>query len=282
MNESKNNVVVRGLLIENNLANKVTKNGEDMIAGSMVVETAPDNLVPVHFISKALTKAGAPNKVYEKLQKYMEYPAAVVVGRENASYVAVTSAMIRGNDFIAPDGRLVSTTKITSNFANALSKAPEEMEATFTVEVYIQKIVDEVIKEDATGNIVIKGLAVGYNDMLTPIDFVVENPQAIAYINKNYEQGQTVKLHGNILYKTEERKEVTEQAFGDPVEKTFTNTVRKYIVTSGSEPYDEDAGFSMREIKPALAARAEYLEGMKEKADATPAPSANNASDTDF
>ena len=113
-----------------------------------------------------------------------------------------------------------------------------------------------------------------YGGKIQVMKLYVTNPRAIAHIESNWESGKTYKVSGRLNFNARTIETLEEVAFGDPVKKSRTISVKEFIVTSGSDAYDDDLGFDLGEIQAAVAQRKADLEAMKNKPKAAPAPAA--------
>jgi hypothetical protein len=70
----------------------------------------------------------------------------------------------------------------------------------------------------------------------------------------NYEIDSTVHIEGKIMYSSKEVEVASEPtAFGEPTKKTRTTFVRDLVITSGSEPFDDDFAYDPSEIAKGIA-----------------------------
>jgi hypothetical protein len=270
LREAENGVVVEGILVENRIETGA-KNNEEYIAGELDIETAENEVHTFRVYSKKLKKDGSENGVYKSLSTVMnEYKSIASVGREEADKVRITAGRIGVNEYYGQDDKLRSNPQLSTNFINRVP-ADEEFNprAEFDVEVFIKGIAPEVKGDDETGRLLIDALIPVYGGRVIPFKFVVPSGDAADYVDGNYEAGHTVRLYGDIINFKEKKVELQKAAFGKDKEKVTYKTIREYLVTGGSEPYEEESVnvYDVELIKKALVEREAYLTEMKNKKD---------------
>lgn len=94
---------------------------------------------------------------------------------------------------------------------------------------------------------------VGFGEKVNEITFTYDDPEAIKYINDNYNVGDKVTLCGQVVYTQTERTVKKELGFGEPVTETYTNTVRLLKITAGTEPMSpEESGIALKDLQTIL------------------------------
>ncbi len=270
LREADNKVFIEGIVSEINFEIKQV-NGKEAITGNIVVETTENSVHTVDVYATKLTKEGKENSVFKGLCTVMdEYKSIAKFGREEADKVKISGAKLVVNDYYNPSGELKSIVKINTNFINRLKVGEEyKPQATFEVEVFIHKIIDELDKKtnELTGRKIISGLVPIYDGKVVPMDFVVADKDFVTAVDSMYEVGQTVKIYGDLINTVITTTKVTQVAIGKPKETTSTITTNERVFTGGSEPYVEDSAlaFAVDTIKNAMAVRTEYLEELKNK-----------------
>lgn len=272
--QGENKVFIEGLLSEVNIEEKLIK-GKDAILGSVVIKTSATEEHEVNVFSYKLKKDGTENGIYKGLKTVMtDYKPMSEVGKEDADRVRVSGGQLSINEYYGQDGQLKAYPRISSSFINRL-KPTEELKpkAEFEVDIFIQAVVPEIKDEEETGRVIIKAYIVQYGGKVEPFEFVVENKDAVSYIETYYESGSTVWVAGDIINKVEKKTIKKETAFGKDKEREVTNTTREYVVTGGSEVYEDGHAkyYDPQDIKKALAERELYLDELKNK-------SSNNSS----
>ncbi len=265
LREGKNEVTVEGILSENKLDYKTTKDGKEYISGDLLVETSENNIVPINFFSFSVKKNGEPNRIYNNLKNVIEnYKSIAKDGRDEADRVRITGASLEANEFYNAANNLITTFRIRSNFVNRASGHDYFPKAEFAIEVYIQNIAEEIKDDVPTERLVVTGVCPGYQGRIHVLSFYAEKESHVNYIKKNYSIGDTVKLAGVLSNEIIEVTKVEEMEFGDDVKKTFSRIKRELIITSGGRPYQEN-GFSSDLIKKAMAERDVDLKSKQEQ-----------------
>lgn len=270
LRQAENDISLEGLLLEKRVHEGVTQDKKDYLSVDLTLEVAPNEQHQVSLFSTATKKDGTPNGIYTSLRTVADEYKAVGdegVGRENADHVTINQAEIRMNDYVGQDGQLRSFPQINATFANRVEGREPNPHAKFDVEVVVANIVEEFDKnEEETGRAKVKGYIPLYGGNIAEVDFVVTNDGA-GYVLDNYENGDTVQVWGELINKREEHTTTIPAGFGKDQKKTTYTTVREYLITGGSEPYDEDSPkvYDTGLIKTALNEREVYLEGLVEK-----------------
>lgn len=102
-----------------------------------------------------------------------------------------------------------------------------------------------------------------YGSNVDLITYFVEDPTAIAYISKNWQEGDTVNIAGRLRFTTatnENHVDESEIGFGEVLPTTYSRRVRELIITGGSPgALDDEQSYDTDEIAKALAARKARL-----------------------
>ncbi|KFZ25964.1 MAG: hypothetical protein KQ78_01920 [Candidatus Izimaplasma bacterium HR2] len=258
--ESLNKINVQGILLENNLEQAQNEKLGTFISGTLVVRVG-DSDIPVNFFSKEIKKDGGLNKIFISLKKLMLFPSVATDGE--GVKVNMTGGAISGRDFYTDDLELISYSELKCNFCKKSTKNYIE-EAKFEFEGIVRKVYDEIKNDQETDRLVVEIVGVNYAETALPVKFVVAKEKAIAYIKTYYASGKTVKVNGDIIYTTEKIKKVTESAFGDDIVKIFDKVTKDFIITAGTQPYDEN-DYSQEAIQKIMQNRNIFLEGEKAK-----------------
>lgn len=271
--EGKNEVTLEGLLLEVDSFAGTTGDGREYLSTTLTVETGESEQVNVEQFSMKLTNSGAENPIYKSLQTVVdEYQSVAKVGREEADNVRVeapTGSFNNGtiglNDYVGGDGKLRSFPQINATFVNRVDKGSEvNPHAKFAVEVLVDRIVEEFDKEEnETGRVILHGYIPLYGGKVIPFEFKV-NEDGSGYVQDNYEKNDTVFVYGDIINKSERIVTKIEAAFGADKEEVKYNVLREFVISGGSEAYDEDDAktFSPEAFAKALTEREVYLEGL--------------------
>ena len=240
--ELKNYFVVVGRLKAVNFRNEEKKAEQVSARATIESEIEGKTLTfEIDFFSKAVTNAGAPNKLYAA---YCDLPNHIgqkikVTGdfRENR-YYDVTKEVIVGSNLL--NGRFINyDTQDTDS-------------ASFEFQGFIvQGLVEKINKNNEVYGYTISIGQEGYKEnSLTVIKFNVEatpeNSGNIDYIRENYLPGYSVTVFGKLDFHTEvTTQEIGEGGFGGPIVREFKNTYRNFYITKGTTPFspDEDKAF---------------------------------------
>ncbi len=267
LREAQNVVNVEGILMENRLDQR-DKDGKDYIAGDLLVKTAEDNIVAVNFFSFSVKRDGGQNQIYKSLSTVKDnYKSAAKFGPEDADKIRINGGRIESNEFYAANGRLINTFRIRSNFVNRVS-GEFNPGIDFQVETYLQGIIEEIVNEEPTGRLMVKGIVPMYGGKISVLTLFVEDTGGIKYIEDNYTVGDTVKLAGTINNTIQVIEKTEEMEFGDDIVTSFERVKRELIINRGSKPYDENK-FEVGAIKQAMAQREVYLNNLKSKSEQT-------------
>ena len=150
---------------------------------------------------------------------------------------------------------------IPSSFINEAKVADV---ASFATEIYIMDMHEETDREgDMTGRLVIKGGIVQYGGKLDVVEFIVEAPDAVEYISRNWETNGTVTVKGRIRVLSQE-EEVHSSGWGEEVPDTTTRFVRELIVTQGDDNCkEEEFAYDPVDIKKAFNERKAAIEQLQ-------------------
>lgn len=271
LRKADNEVTVEGLLQEVRIKSDKTGDGREFIGGEIDIEVSEGSVHTFRVFSMKHKKDGSDNSIYKGLETVKdEYLSIAKVGRENADKVRVTAGQLGVNDYIGTDGQIKTFPQLSTNFINRVQANDVfDPKSEFEVELFVQSVVDETNRDgEETGRVKVKGYVPQFGGGIAPLEFVADGEGA-EYIRDTYESGNTVKIYGEIINKVEITKTVEEVGFGKPKEKIKRNFVREFLITGGSEPYDEDNAntYDPKVIKKALTEREVYLEGLIKKAE---------------
>jgi len=235
--------------------------------------------IQVGMFATEFTSTGKQNPAWKSLNDLKLMKTAQNVGIDNASHVRLTGATLQENNFVSRSGQLISGWQIRGSFIN---EAKMSDVASFVTDIFIMDMHDEVDREgDTTGRLVIKGGIVQYGGKLDVVEFIVESPDTVEYISRNWEVNGTVTVKGRIRVLSQE-EEVQSSGWGEDVPDTTTRFVRELIITTGDdECKEEDFSYDPVEIKKAFNERKAAIEQLQINARATAtkqgAGSANSA-----
>lgn len=234
--------------------------------------------IQVGMFATEFTSTGKQNPAWKSLNDLKLMKTAQNVGIDNASHVRLTGATLQENNFVSRSGQLINGWQIRGSFINEAKTADV---ASFVTDIFIMDMHDEVKNDDTTGRLIVKGGIVQYGGKLDVIEFIVEQPDTVEYISRNWEVNGTVTIKGRIRVLSQE-EEVQSSGWGEDVPDTTTRFVRELIITTGDdECKEEDFAYDPVEIKKAFNERKAAIEQLQINARATApkqgAGSANSA-----
>ena len=223
--------------------------------------------ISVGMFATEYTSTGKNNPAWKSLNDLKLMKTAQNVGIDNASHVRLTGATLQENNFVSRNGQLINGWQIRGSFINEAKVADV---ASFVTDIFIMDMHDEVDREgDTTGRLIVKGGIVQYGGKLDVVEFIVEAPDTVEYISRNWEVNGTVTVKGRIRVLSHE-EEVQSSGWGEDVPETTTRFVRELIITTGDdECKEEDFAYDPVEIKKAFNERKAAIEQMQINARAT-------------
>ena len=223
--------------------------------------------IQVGMFATEFTSTGKQNPAWKSLLDLELMKTAQKCGIENASHVRLTGATLQENNFVSRSGQLINGWQIRGSFIN---EAKVSDVASFVTDILIMKMDDELDREGVpTGRLKIQGGIVQYGGKLDVVDFIVESPDTVEYISRNWEVNGTVTVKGRIRVLSQE-EEVQSSGWGEDVPETTTRFVRELIITTGDdECKEEDFAYDPVEIKKAFNERKAAIEQLQINARAT-------------
>lgn len=223
--------------------------------------------IQVGMFATEFTSTGKQNPAWKSLLDLELMKTAQKCGIENASHVRLTGATLQENNFVSRSGQLINGWQIRGSFIN---EAKVSDVASFVTDIFIMKMDDELDREGVpTGRLKIQGGIVQYGGKLDVVDFIVESPDTVEYISRNWEVNGTVTVKGRIRVLSQE-EEVQSSGWGEDVPETTTRFVRELIITTGDdECKEEDFAYDPVEIKKAFNERKAAIEQLQINARAT-------------
>lgn len=217
--------------------------------------------IQVGMFATEFTSTGKQNPAWKSLMDLELMKTAQKCGVENASHVRLTGTTLQENNFVSRTGQLINGWQIRGSFIN---EAKVSDVASFVTDIFIMDMHDEVNREgDTTGRLIIKGGIVQYGGKLDVVEFIVEAPDTVEYISRNWEVNGTVTVKGRIRVLSQE-EEVQSSGWGEDVPDTTTRFVRELIITTGDdECKEEDFAYDPVEIKKAFNERKAAIEQMQ-------------------
>lgn len=207
------------------------------------------------------TSTGKPNPAWKSINDLKLMKTAQNVGIDNASHVRCTGTSLQENNFVSKTGQLINGWRLRGSFVNEAKIADA---ASFVTEIFIMDKHDEVDKDgDVTGRLIIKGGIVQYGGRLDVVEFIVESPDTVEYINQNWVENGTVTVKGRIRV-TSQEEETQSSGWGEDVPETTTRFIRELIITTGDdECKEEDFAYDPTEIKKAFNERKARIEQLQ-------------------
>lgn len=236
--------------------------------------------IPIGFFASPYTSTGKPNPAYKSLVDLKELKTAQNVGIDAADQVRISSATLSENNFVSRNGNLINGFQIRGSFINAAKLTDA---ATFNTEVYIMDIHDEIDREDEpTGRLVVRGGIVQYGGRLDVLDFIVEAPEKVEFVSRNWEVNTTQRIVGRVRVTSHEVEASNEgSGWGEDIPDTTTTFVRELIITGGDDTAkDEEFSYDPADIKKAFNVRKAMIEQMQIDARAK-APKQGSSGHTD-
>jgi len=236
--------------------------------------------IPVGFFASPYTSTGKPNPAYKSLVELADLKTAQNVGVDAADQVRITSATLSENNFVSRNGNLINGFQIRGSFINAAKLTDA---ATFNTEIYIMDIHDETDREgDPTGRLVVRGGIVQYGGRLDVLDFIVEAPDKVEFVSRNWEVNTTQRINGRVRVTSHEVEASGESSgWGEDIPETTTTFVRELIITGGDDTAkDEEFSYDPTDIKKAFNVRKAMIEQMQIDARAK-APKGGSSNHTD-
>lgn len=217
--------------------------------------------IQVGMFATEFTSTGKQNPAWKSLMDLQLMKTAQNVGIDNASHVRLTGATLQENNFVSRTGQLINGWQIRGSFIN---EAKVSDVASFVTDIFIMKMEDEFDKEgETTGRLIIQGGIVQYGGKLDIVNFIVEAPDTVEYISRNWEPNGTVTVKGRIRVLSQE-EEVQSSGWGEDVPETTTRFVRELIITTGDDTVkEEDFSYDPVEIKKAFNERKAAIEQMQ-------------------
>jgi len=207
------------------------------------------------------TSTGKPNPAWKSINDLKLMKTAQNVGVDNASHVRCSGDSLQENNFVSRTGQLISGWQIRGSFINEAKVADV---ASFVTDIYIMNMEPELDREGLeTGRLIIKGGIVQYGGKLDVVNFIVEAPDTVEYISRNWEVNGTVTVKGRIRVLSQE-EEVQSSGWGEDVPDTTTRFVRELIITTGDdECKEEDFAYDPAEIRKAFNDRKAAIEQLQ-------------------
>lgn len=288
--QGQNKINIVGKLLDVSFRQGKLSDGRDYESANMTVRVTQTyggreetSDVPVSMFASKYTKANALNPGWNQLQELKSFKTVQNVGIDDANVVRISGANLRENNFVSRTGQLVNSWQINTSFIGATNSVMDT--ASFVMDIFIMDMKPEEDRDgETTGRLEIKGAVVQYGQTLDVLKFIVEQPEAVDFIERNWNVNDTVTIKGRIRVTTMEAEPVA-SSWGEDVPESNIRTVRELIITTGDDTgKDEEFAYDQNDIRKLFNARKARLEQMqidatnKSKTSATPAASASKYS----
>lgn len=219
---------------------------------------------------------------FKSISKFLEEGKTVANTSDEEADVVTIAGRLELEEYVNKEGKHVVFNKLQGAFIHRLD-TEEKHRAVANVETVITDITDKLDEDDLpTGEKVLSGFTVGYNDEVIVInDAIVPKVLADNFV-KIYKVGQTAKLTYQFINRAldVEEEEVEDDApvaaFGAVAEietgKKFRSFDKRTLVVGGLQPYDEDLALTADEIEQAKKIRQEKEADVVNKTYDVPAP----------
>lgn len=268
--QAQNKVNLVGKLLDSTFGSGKTKDDRDYERATVTLRVNQTyggreeiSEVPVSFFATKFTSTGKPNPAYATIQTLKSMDTAQTAGIEAAPTVHCTGATVQENNFVARSGNLITGFQLNASFIASVNMSDV---AAFVIDIFIMDMHPEEDRDgDPTGRLIIKGGIVQYGGRLDVLEFVVEEPGAVEYIERNWNVNDTVTAKGRIRTTVaEEKASGNQSSWGEDVPEVTTRTVRELIITKGDDQgKDEDFAYDPVEIKKAFNVRKARIEQMQ-------------------
>ena len=219
--------------------------------------------IPVSMFAAEYTNTGKLNPGWKSIQDLKDMKTVQNNGLADADTIRLTGASIRENAFVTKQGALVDGWQLSSSLVNATNMSDV---ASFSIDIFIMDMKPEEDRDgDPTGRLIIKGGIVQYGGKLDVIEFIVEKPEHVDYIERNWNPNDTVTVKGRIrVTSVEEKASGADSSWGEDIPETTTRFVRELIITKGDdEGKEEEFAYDPMEIKKGFNVRKANLEQLQ-------------------
>lgn len=289
--QALNKVTIIGKLLDVTFRDGQLKDGRAYESANMTIRVTQTyggreetSEIPVSIFAAKYTLANKLNPAYEQVQALKTLKTAQNVGIDAADIIRINSGSLRENNFVSRSGQLVNGWQINASFIGT-GNGPDV--ASFTTDIFIMDMHPEEDREgEPTGRLIIKGGVVQYGGNLDVLEFVVEDHNAVDYIERNWEVNDTLNVRGRVrITAVEEKVSGSDSGWGEDIPETTTRTTRELVITKGEDSgRDEEFAYDPADIKKAFNVRKAKIEQMQ--VDAThksqPAAAAKSASKYDW
>lgn len=273
---SNNNITIVGTLIDATIRDGNTKDGRPYRSGVANIRVnqhynGKDEVseVPVNFIAMKFKKDGTSNPAYENLNQFNTiFKSAQNTALSDATRIKINMGSVQENMYVSKNNpeSVISNFKVSSNFFNEVKGTAASTDcATFSVDIFVMAIERELNKSgEETGRLKIRGGVVQYGNKLDVLDFYVEEPTCLDYMERNYNVNETYNVRGRIRYTTETVEYKSDSMWGEDIPQSSTVVKRELIICKGDdEPRDEELAYAPEDIKILAQDRINHKEQLK-------------------
>lgn len=289
--KGRNFVSITGYLKENTLDTFTTKDGQPCIKGSLVIATSEIDAHKVSFYVTKFDKNHQPNKNYNDLEALLPLQTNTIgnfiKANPNATFQMAmgqaTKVFVRAKfeEYASKIDNNERSMILLKGFSAKVKTVSDTQQftpaATFSVDVYIDKIVEETKhnKEteslEPTGRLILQCFLPQYDGRMDKINFIVPTDDNKAeFIRNNYTVGNTANFTGKIINITQEVESdapIVEDSFawGATTQKQIKTTFTRERIILGREygkiPLEEGMSGAITKdmIKKGLVIRDEHI-----------------------
>lgn len=267
LRQSENVLQIEGILSEKTLTKSPSPNDQRImvIKGNMVFKISETNFITVqiyeqsHYADKN-TGSLNPNSAFEGINTVMEtYKSISEVGEEAATKVRFRKGNIQPRTYIDETSRERRSVVGYRNRYFSQVTGVFEPQATFAIEGFINKMVEEMSGNDLTGRLILEILVSDYKGGVEPLTIYV--PEGLAAdFSSMYNLHETLMIYGEITSKAAVKADKIDVAFGVSKNKTGPDRRSELVLTGASAAYEDDRAFDPMTVKAALVERESRLE----------------------
>ena len=281
---------IEGRVYSHTLALKTVQNtesanyGKEFIGGTLDVATDEEclNVISVNFTYVTeFTAKGAKNTTFTALKTIIESGKTVEAdGKDAATMVKIDTALALNDFYTNRDGQdtLVSAKRNEGGFVHIVNSLDSNVGNRNTFECDMLINGTRVVEADEEKNIpedylIVKGAVFNFRNAILPIEFTCRIPGGIKYFESLDASDKNIvftKVWGKINSQNIVTTREEESAFGEPVVKEYTRSVKDWTIVGTSTPdkmytIGEDGDITTEEIMKALSDRETYLADVKKR-----------------
>lgn len=255
MKRLNNRINITGIVVDCTFDIKENKNGDNCIAGDLIIRTDDGSEHTVSYYSNEFKRdSNEVNSFFSAYEKFKETVRTVknCEDDETPDTVRISDGEFTINDYKNKEtGELVNFIKVNGRWLNERNvvKSRKANIATFDVTGIIDSIREEIKNDELTGDLIItmsifkqKQNKDNKNDFevveLFPINLKVKQNIADAF-KSVYHEGVLASLQGELVNKTDTVEVTISHAFGGDETKIVTTTIRDYEVRTGDTPIED-------------------------------------------